>query len=74
MLRTMVVEKLDIIISNKISLLFFFYPHPRTYFFSLLLEREERRERSIDGREKHQLVVSHLRPDRGLNCNLSIVP
>ena len=32
---------------------FFFNPHPKT-FFSLLLEREETRERNIDVREKYQ--------------------
>ena len=44
---------------------YFFYPHPKT-FFSLLLEREEGRERNIDLREKHALVASCTRPDQGL--------
>ena len=29
--------------------------------------RENERERSMDVREKHQLVVSYMHPDQGLN-------
>ena len=48
--------------------LFFFYPDPRAFLFSLLLEREEGRERNIDAREKHQLVASYMHPDGDCTC------
>ena len=51
---------------------FFFNVLQRTLFFFLLLEtkegNEEQRERNVDSREKHGLVVSFTHPDHsGLN-------
>ena len=47
-------------------------------FIYLFLERregrEKKRERNIDVREKHQLVVSHTCPNSGPNPQLRQVP
>ena len=68
------------IIHGEIRYLFF-YPHLKTFFFSLLssprgpLERGEGRERNVNVREKHQLVASCMHPnhvDRGLNHKLGM--
>ena len=55
------------------SLLFFFNPYPRTFFFSLLLEREREggredggeRERAIDCLLMHYDWGSNLHPGNG---------
>ena len=43
----------------------FFYPHPVTFFFSLLLDREGGGGKITDAGEKHWLVAYH-RPKQGI--------
>ena len=50
-----------------------FLPSPKG-IFSLFLDREEGRERSIKMREKHQLVAFYTCPDWGLNLQPRYVP
>ena len=52
----------------------YFLPSPEDIFSSLLLEREDGRERNIDARKKHRSVASHRRLGRGLNPKPRDVP
>ena len=56
------------------SFLFPFYPHLKTLFFTVFLERKEGKERSIYVRERHWLVASCNCPDQGLNHSLGMCP
>ena len=67
--------------SGSSIFLFFFFPSPEGILFSLLLQREEGKDRSISVRKKHQLAAScrHLtrdpmRSDQGLNLQPRYVP